>query len=931
MQLCRKKYESIVGQTAKACKSLHYVIEKHYHDRLEDVQRFVTVHQEKIAWCRTEPGSDRYGVEAKVAALLDVKSSLKFGVTKREELEKCRDLYQRTLSQDQREHIKTECERAISDIEDLNDQLDECHQNLIQSLELWQQYELMTENLNSWLREVEAQARSEGMNQIDMEKVQEKIEETEALQEEVNSHDEEVSELLAISEALLKINPDCRVGEYGSQIKNRVHVLNKFCETFLVKLNQLTKDKQIYSETIVKMEEWLEDAEEKYKSFEQMTGSGGKPTLAYQSKLQGLKSFVEEKKNGQQLLNAVVEHGEILFSAITPEGREKIRLDLRNLRDTWEAHLDKVNHLYKRVEGIIMQWSSFDDNYSQAAKWLEEIQTRAGAEFDLKATLSDKKAQLQHYKAVYQDINSHESMIYGLKEKIEFLTDEETSKTVDEMISQYCEMSSQTQQRISRCEEIIQQHETFLHYNEKFRDWLTSQKAELSLCADVTPESSDVEMKMNIIASLEASESEGQSLMEKCEEGLNQTIKNTDPSGHSSVVADLESLQRSWRSLQTEICESKRKVENMMSQYNQCEEIVYSLKDWLKGIEAKVKDQSLKSDLESKESHLDRLRQLEEEIVNKAPEINDALTQAQSMDNEGKHAVQILQLSSRYQSLKNVLKEMMSRYEMFIREHRTFLDKYQECLNWVEAVDQDLREHAEVVGDMKLLQMRRNKVEQLIELKASQANKVDAVLELGERLYTHTAPDGREIIRQNLRDLREKWESWCDSVTNAGQTLDQCLQQFTDFSGAQEQLTRWLKDVELAMQQHTELKSSLQEKTAQLQNHRLVHQEIQGHQSLVEMVCEKAQTLVNQTQDKALNVYIQSIKTLFHNIVLKSKDLLEKLDLCVQEHAQFNSLCKSFGDWLNLQRDQLHLCADVAGEKSDLNKKLDNLKVCKIV
>merc|ERR1711874_256481 len=130
----------------------------------------------------------------------------------------------------------------------------------------------------------------------------------------------------------------------------------------------------------------------------------------------------------------------------------------------------------------------------------------------------------------------------------------------------------------------------------------------------------------------------------------------------------------------------------------------------------------------------------------------------------------------------------------------------------------------------------------------------------------------------------------------------------------------------MVMQQHTELKSSLQEKTAQLQNHRLVHQEIQSHQSLVEMVCEKAQTLVNQTQDKTLNIYIQSIKTLFHNIVLKSRDLLEKLDLCVQDHAQFNALCKSFGDWLNVQRDQLHLCADCTGERSDLTKKLDNLK-----
>lgn len=41
--------------------------------------------------------------------------------------------------------------------------------------------------------------------------------------------------------------------------------------------------------------------------------------------------------------------------------------------------------------------------------------------------------------------------------------------------------------------------------------------------------------------------------------------------------------------------------------------------------------------------------------------------------------------------------------------------------------------------------------------------------------------------------------------------------QFAEFSLSQEQLTKWLRDVERAMAQHTELKASLQEKRAQLQ------------------------------------------------------------------------------------------------------------------
>lgn len=61
------------------------------------------------------------------------------------------------------------------------------------------------------------------------------------------------------------------------------------------------------------------------------------------------------------------------------------------------------------------------------------------------------------------------------------------------------------------------------------------------------------------------------------------------------------------------------------------------------------------------------------------------------------------------------------------------------------------------------------------------------------------------------------WDNFTDDLQAAAHKLEQCLMQFAEFSLAQEQLTKWLKDVERAMTQHTELKSSLQEKRAQLQ------------------------------------------------------------------------------------------------------------------
>ena len=922
-----KKQHSLLNQTNKVCTTLERVIEKHYQDKLDDLMRFIAVHQEKMEWCQPEMGCDRYGIEAKLASLADTKISLQNGKEKRRQLEMSKPLADQVIPADMREKFDAGYNSTLAELESLDIKIKNTEAVLEKSLTIWQEYEQNTESLTTWLKEAENVARNESSNLVNLSDIDKKITEIDNLAGDIDEKESEMIIIMQRTEELQKLIPDTKATDLANSLYNRLEKIKNFCASFSGQLEKLKNDEKEYTSSIDKMENWLKDSEIKLKSFEDMTVSGGKPSLVYQSKLQSLKEFVADKKNGQKILNSAVENGESLFSSITTEGRERIRQDLRKLRDTWESHLEKVNLLYKHVETVIMQWSSFDDNLGQATKWLEETEQKAAARFDMKRTLGDKKSQCQHYKLLLQDINSHETMIYGLKDKMDFLTDEDVGRAVDSIIARYQKAMQSTQDRMKTCEAHISCHEAYLHDVENFRDWLNTQNAEIASCAEVSPDSTDVEMKMSILESLELSLPDGKTFLEKCESSLATMLESTDTEGHESIMNEFEHHKSNWTTYQNEIIDRRKAISEVMSQFYDCEEVVQELKSWLKAIETKVKDQSLKSSLKDKEAHVDHLRQLEDEISYKGREFNDALSQAQSLDSDGKHVNVISQMMTRYQALKNAVKEMLNRYQHFVRDHRTFLEKYKDAMEWISAVDQDLHEHAAVVGDMKLLQVRRNKVEQLVELKSTQASKIESVLELGERLYVHTAPDGREGLRKMLREMRELWERWCESVTAAAITLDQCLHQFSDFSSAQEQLTRWLKDVEVAMLQHTELKSSLQEKTSQLQNHRLVHQEIQAHQDLVETVCVKAQALVDQTKDRALNVFIQSIKTLFQNILVKSKDLLDRLDTCVKDHGLFNSLCKSFSDWLNGQKEHLQLCSDVTGEKSDLLKKLEALKV----
>ena len=62
----------------------------------------------------------------------------------------------------------------------------------------------------------------------------------------------------------------------------------------------------------------------------------------------------------------------------------------------------------------------------------------------------------------------------------------------------------------------------------------------------------------------------------------------------------------------------------------------------------------------------------------------------------------------------------------------------------------------EIVGDYKILQERRIQLDALQERRNELDRQLEALSELAERLYVHTGPDGSEMLRVQLKVIRER-------------------------------------------------------------------------------------------------------------------------------------------------------------------------------
>ncbi|KAL0110413.1 hypothetical protein PUN28_013801 [Cardiocondyla obscurior] len=928
LQALQLRKDGVASHADKVNATLIAFLTKLYHEKFGALQRMVATHKEKVAWCEPEQSSDRYNLEVKMASLIDVEDGIADCEARKMDTDNSLTLLGTIESNETISVLRNERDKVAADLEFLKVSYQKIKSVLKQNIALWQRYELTSENVISWLKENENKIRLEATMLLNPDEIDAKITEIMELEKKIQNYEREMKDLIVLGEEIVKVSPESRVTQYVGHLNTRYHSVLKFLAQYLDRLREFKQIRAQYTASVKELQSWLLNAEQKLKCFDEV--SGPKPMTFYQSRLKELKAFGEERETGQAILNRTSEAGETLFARITPDHREFIRSELRNLRGRVEALADRANAIYKKIESDMMHRSSFEDKYSQVKQWLIEARKKLGDKQDLLPSIQEKKLALHLYKTIAQDVGVHRNILEQLENKLGIAPDEEASEMLKSVIEAHEKLSEDVDDRIGVMEKYVANHEAYLQTFEKMRDWINT------IVNETTPVSEDLSIdrdtaksKIVLIENILQQKPEGDRIVSDCNQQLNIILEQTSIAGHPALLKGFDQQKKVWEDFLQRCVSSRDKLNHLFDQWSEFEGVVERLETWLKQIEMQVKDQSLKSTEETKRVHLEKLKSLEESIVAKGAELNAVVEKSQGVEAESDLVVKVSRQATRYQAIKNQAKEAVARYEQYVKEHNLFNEKYNQFLSWINEVQNELKKHSEIVGDLAVLQSRQKQIRDLGDIRTRENARFESVIDLGEKLYVHTSPDGREIIRQQLRNLRGLWDGFSEDLQNSTQKLDQCLMQFAEFSLSQEQLTAWLRDVERAMHQHTELKSSLEEKRAQLQNHKIMHQEIMSHQTLVESVCDKAQQLVDQTKDTSLNVYLQSIKQLFQNIVAKSRDLLENLEDCCEKHHRFNLQCKCFSDWLNGEREKLSECNDVTGERSEISRRLTSLTMLK--
>jgi nesprin-1 len=109
----------------------------------------------------------------------------------------------------------------------------------------------------------------------------------------------------------------------------------------------------------------------------------------------------------------------------------------------------------------------------------------------------------------------------------------------------------------------------------------------------------------------------------------------------------------------------------------------------------------------------------------------------------------------RYQLLHVLSKEVINRWQGLVDDHRVYEEKLQEIIAWLRPLEENLSALREE-DSASNMEAKSNRLQVLLSEREQASHKLTNLTVLGERLFPDTAAQGREKIRQDLREVRDR-------------------------------------------------------------------------------------------------------------------------------------------------------------------------------
>lgn len=281
----------------------------------------------------------------------------------------------------------------------------------------------------------------------------------------------------------------------------------------------------------------------------------------------------------------------------------------------------------------------------------------------------------------------------------------------------------------------------------------------------------------------------------------------------------------------------------------------------------------------------------------------------------------VTQLTTKYNALLSLAKEIMRRLELYYQEHHQHHTLYEECQSWLEKTREKLNECGEIPNSLSEVQIKLNTVKSLRQGFEQGQNKLRYVFELKEKVILNTEANGAAKIQEDTEGLKADFAKFLADTNNIRQQLMNRAAQLEEIYKLHKVLVDWLDEIEPNVTSNENMLNDLSEKRAQLEKYRGLQRDLHGYNEIVKKIQARL------TDDGHLN------KADFENGLNrfeKLSDLINQtivnLENQVNNHEKYKQAFAEICDWTRKARLDVQQCSDGHGANDEVLSKLEKLK-----
>ena len=98
------------------------------------------------------------------------------------------------------------------------------------------------------------------------------------------------------------------------------------------------------------------------------------------------------------MLQIALDNLQMVLPNTSVAGRDAMRRDMQALQQDYDALSGRLLEARSSQEGLLAQWTVYDDSVGQLVRWLQDLENQMAAESQLQNTMQEKKLQLERVK-----------------------------------------------------------------------------------------------------------------------------------------------------------------------------------------------------------------------------------------------------------------------------------------------------------------------------------------------------------------------------------------------------------------------------------------------------------------------------------------------------------------------------------------------------